>query len=315
MTRTDRTILAALFAGACLLPAPLLAAEPGGKRTGTIEVTVTYAGQGGWKRGVQHGSHVYDRKLTYRMPLVGHYGPVSGYAEIDARLPPSIEGPIPEQKMTTADTADLSAAVEAAEARCGEDEDCMIQAMMGKAKQLHAAGKIEVPKRMPKGNLPDFTRFLVMGGDCPRAVATLTAADRYDETMIEGSEGAGGLRRQTYTVAGTQTLRGGEGDGHYCRFNAVLDTRTNKYSLQVPIWARVAATDGRRPNNRSVDFTETGGSARLAEKLDARTRWLELPVPAGGKAMTGRRVIENVNDAGADGTPIRATIDWKIALD
>lgn len=312
MTRTV-PLLAALLAGTCFLT-PAYAAAPGDTRTGTIEVTVTYAGQGGWKRGPEQGSHVYDRKLSYRMPLVGHYGPASGYKEIDAKLPSTIEGPIPQQNMSGADIADLSAAVEAAEAKCGEDEDCLMQAMMGKAKQLQAAGKIEVPKQMPKGNLPDFTRFLVMSGDCARSVATLSAADRYDETLIEGSEGGGGLQRQTYTVAGNATLRGGEDDSHHCRFNAVLDTKTDKYSLQVPIWARVAASDGRANGNRTVDFTGTGGSAKLGEQLDARTRWLELPVSAGGKVMTGRRVLENVNAADANGTPVRATIDWKITL-
>ncbi|WP_133175365.1 hypothetical protein [Sphingomonas oleivorans] len=316
MTSIAPILGAALVAGTAFAAAD--AAQPGDRRTGTIEVTVTYAGQGSWKRSLEHGSHVYDRKLVYRMPLVGHYGPASGFEEIDAKLPPAIEGPIPEQKMSKADIADLSATFEAAEAACGEDEDCLVQAMKGKARQLHAAGKIEVPKQMPKANLPDFARFLVISGDCPRSVATLSAADRYDETLIEGSEGAGGLRRQTYSVAGTATLRGGKGDKgdtHHCRFNAVIDTRTNMYGLQLPIWARVAASDGRPGGARDVDFTGTGGSARLAEKLDARTRWLELPMPAGGKLMTGHRVLENVNDAGPDGTPIRATVDWKITLD
>lgn len=311
MTRTTRAIAATLLAGSCFFPAH--AAQPGDKRTGMLEVTVTYTGQGGWKRGAEHGSHVYDRKLTYRMPVVGHYGPASGFKEIDAKLPPPIEGPIPEQKVSAADMDDLSAAIEAAEAKCGGDEDCVVQAMMGKAKQLHASGKIEVPKQMPKANMPDFTRFLVLGGECPRSIATLTATDRYDETRIEGSEGAGGLRRHSYTVAGTSTLRGGAGDTHHCRFSAAVDTKTNRYSLQLPIWARVAATDGRPGGTRKVDFTGTGGSARLTEKLDARTRWLNLPLP-GGKVMTGRRVLENVNGADAKGTPIRATVDWKLTL-
>ena len=302
-----------LLAGFVLASHPAAATKA--PRTGTVEVKVTYSGQGGWNRPPQSSRHVLDRTLTYRIPLVGHYSPASGWKEIDARLPPSIEGQIPEQNMSAADIEDLSASVEAAEAACGGDEDCMVQRLMPKSQQLHASGKLVIPAQMPKGNMPDFERFLVIGTDCPKAVATLTAADRYDEMLIDAIEGGSGLRQHLYTIGGTKTLRGGTNDAQYCRFAAVLDTKTNSYSLQVPIWARLDAAHSTSGEARQVDFSGTGGSANLNQQLDARTRWLDLPMGPAGKSMIGRRVIDNVNRTDVKGTPIQATVEWKITLD
>lgn len=312
MIRIDRAILAPLLAGACLLPAPTLAAQPGDTRAGTIEVTVTYTGASNWAKGVERGSVAYDRKLSYRMPVIGHYAGASGWNEIDARLPPPIEGELPEQKATAADMETISAAFEAADAACGEDEDCLTQAMMGHAKRLQTEGKISVPKTMPKLNAPDLTRFLVLAPkDCATATATATIADRYEGVRIEGSEGGSGLRPYSYTEAGTETLKGGRSGAQHCRFNAVVDTTAGTYSLFVPIEARLVAKRSDMPDTTyDRQVTDTNGSV----KLDARTRWLDLKLPAGGKVMSGRRVLDNVNGAGPDGTAVRAVVDWKLTL-
>jgi hypothetical protein len=302
-------LLAALLCGGATVHART--PQPGEKRTGTIEVSVTYSGEGGWQRGAESGKHQLSRRLTYRAPLVGYHGPASGWKEIDSKLPPAIEGPIPEQKMTAGDIEDLSSAVEAAEARCGDDEACLIAALRGTAQALQASGKIEVPKTMPRGNMPDFTRFVTFGVDCPAATATYSVADQHQDVTIEASEGASGLNRRAYTVAGTRTARG-ESMAH-CRASAVLDTRTNKLSLFVPIDAQIdaVASDSAR-DRRRIDFTGTGGVAAMQARLADRLRWLEVPA---SKTTSGRRVLENINEASGDATPIRATVEWKVSVD
>ncbi|MFC3711150.1 hypothetical protein ACFOMD_01115 [Sphingoaurantiacus capsulatus] len=302
-------LLAALLCGAAT---PLAAQpKPGGKRTGSVEVTVSYSGAGGWERAPQSQKHQYNRSFTYRAPLVGYYNGASGWKEIDSKLPPVIEGPIPESRMTSADVADLTASVEAAEARCGEDEACLMAALMPKAQSLKAAGKLEVPKVMPKGNAPDFTRFVIFSPDCATATASLTVADKHQDVMIEASEGNSGLRRRDYTVGGTRTVRG-ESMAH-CRMNAALDTKTGKISVHVPIDVRMDATASDNPKDKwPIDFAGTGGTAALRQRLEAKLRWLEVPA---GKTASGRRVLENVNEATGEATPIRATVEWKISID
>lgn len=304
-------LLAALLCGGATADAQAKAPQPGEKRTGTLEVSVTYSGEGGWQRGSESGKHQLSRRLTYRAPLVGYYGPASGWKEIDAKLPPAIEGPIPQQKMTAGDIEDLSSAVEAAEAKCGEDEACLIAALRGTAQSLHAAGKIEKPKAMPTANLPDFTRFVTFAVDCPAATATYSVADKHQDVTIEAIEGGSGLNRRDYVVAGTKTARG-ESMAH-CRSSAVLDTRTNKLSVFVPIDAQVdaVASDSAR-DTRRIDFTGTGGVAALQQRLADKLRWLEVPA---SKTTSGRRVLENVNEATGDNTPIRATVEWKVTVD
>lgn len=44
----------------------------------------------------------------------------------------------------------------------------------------------------------------------------------------------------------------------------------------------------------STSFT---AAAHAAEPSDSRTRWLELKLSAGGRVMTGRRIVENVDNS------------------
>jgi hypothetical protein len=99
----------------------------------------------------------------------------------------------------------------------------------------------------------------------------------------------------------------------HCRASAVLDTRTNKLSLFVPIDAQIdaVASDSAR-DRRRIDFTGTGGAAAMQARLADRLRWLEVPA---SKTTSGRRVLENINEASGDATPIRATVEWKVSVD
>lgn len=133
-----------------LVAAGSATAESRAPRTGTIEVRVTYSAKGGWSRPPQKSDHVLDRTLVYRMPLIGHHSPASGWKELDAKLPPVIEGRIPRQNMSSGDIADLAASVEAAEAACGGDEDCMVARLMPKSKRLRDQGKLVIPARCPR---------------------------------------------------------------------------------------------------------------------------------------------------------------------
>jgi len=306
-----RKALALLLASTCLT-ATAHAAEPGDSRTGTIEVTVTYAGKAEWSRGGERGSVVYDRKLTYRMPVIGYYMGASGWKEIDDRLPPAIEGELPEQNVTQTDIADLSSAVEAAEARCGDDEDCFVEALKGKAARMHAEGKITVPTNMPKINAPDLTRFLVINpSDCATAKATATVNDRYEGVRLDGGEGDAGLRDYDYTETGTASHVGDRTGAHHCRFNAVIDTVAGTYSLFLPVTAAVETkrSDVEETNRRYVTHSAS------AVEPDSQTRWLDLKLPAGGKVMTGRRVVENIDNSDPEnGAPLRAVVDWKLTL-
>lgn len=216
--------------------------------------------------------------------------------------------------MSSGDIADLAASVEAAEAACGGDKDCMVARLMPKSKRLRDQGKLVIPAQMPRGNAPEFERFLVIGADCPRAVATLTANDRYDELLIEAKEGGSGLRPHRYTVAGSSTVRGGQG----MRITAA----SPRCSTRRPIATACKCRSGRgwrRPTPAMVAarrrFPGTGGVAALTQRLDGMTRWLEPPAGHDGKAMSGRRELQNVNNADAKNTAIRAIVEWKIVLD
>lgn len=306
-----RKALVLLLASTCLTAAAH-AAEPGDTRAGTIEVTVTYTGTAKWSRGGERGSVVHDRKLTYRMPVIGYYMGASGWKEIDDRLPPPIEGELPEQNVTEADIADLSSAMAAAEARCGDDEDCFVEALKGKAARMQAEGKITVPANMPKINAPDLTRFLVINpSDCAHAAATASINDRYEGVRLDGGEGDAGLRPYAYSETGTVTHTGDHTGAHHCRFNAVVDTVAGTYSLFVPVTAPVETqrSDVEETARRYV----THSSSTVAP--DSLTRWLDLKLPAGGKVMTGRRIIENIDNSDPEnGAPLRAVIDWKLTL-
>jgi hypothetical protein len=310
LPRAARTLLLS-----CALGAPVAAtasaAQPGDTRSGSVEVVVTYTGAGQWTRGAERTAVTYARKLTYRMPLIGHYAPASGWKELDARLPPAIEGDIPEQKATAADMASISVSLEAAADACGEDEMCFARMMRGDVTRLQRGGKIVVPATMPKINAPDFTRFLVLApSDC--GAATVTVQDRYKGVRIEGGEGDAGLRPYAYTETAAETHRGEVPSSQHCRFAAVIDTAAGSLSLFVPIEAKASTT---RSDVKDTAYdryvSNTNGRVRLA----ARTRWLDIK-PAGGKVMSGRQVIENVNDADpATAAALRAVVEWRITLD